>query len=255
MESAVQLRRRNDTDAYRRSHCGHVLEGEVAAIDSYSGKIAWRVSPLGTLKPGLAIASPAHAGNRILAVDNPNQIVALDVANGTTVWRKMLSGRPNTSLLVIGNEVVVGTADGYLHSIAVKSGEVTKRTKLDGIPYGSLIGLDERLLIMVSSGTGKLLALDAGSHDLRWQQETAKEWTTYRPLITGSTVIVGSEEKELCAFDLATGERRWCRLVGQVPRGLGIARDGTLYVGSLSGVVQAFTISAWHKTGAPGAGR
>lgn len=220
------------------------VEGDVAAIESNSGKTVWRVTPVGTLKPGLAIPSPAHAANRILVVDNTNQIVALDAANGTTLWRKTLSGRPNTSLLVTGNEVVVGTADGYLHSISVKSGDVMKRTKLDGVPYGSLIGLDERLLVLVSSRTSKLLALDAASHEVRWQQETPKEWTTYRPLVTGSTVIVGSEEKVLCAFDRATGERRWCRAVGQVPRGLGISPDGILYVGSLSGVVQAFPISS-----------
>ena len=88
------------------------VEGDVAAIDSKSGKIAWRVTPVGTLEPGLAIPSPAYAANRILVVDNANQIVALDAADGTTVWRKTLSGRPNTSLLVTGNDVVVGTADG-----------------------------------------------------------------------------------------------------------------------------------------------
>lgn len=216
------------------------MEGDVAAIDSKSGEIAWRVTPVGRLERGLAIASPARAANRIVVADNANQIVALDAANGSTVWRKTLSGRPNTSLVVTGNDVVVGTADGYLHSIAVQSGHVTKRTKLDGMPYGSLTALDGRLLVLVSSRTSRLLALDAASHEVRWQQETPKEWTTYRPLVTGSTVIVGSEEKDLCAFDRATGERRWCRPVGAVPRGLGISPDGTLYVGALSGVVQAF---------------
>jgi outer membrane protein assembly factor BamB len=54
---------------------------------------------------------------------------------------------------------------------------------------------------------------------------------------------VGSEEKDLCAFDRTSGEVRWCRSVGQVPRGLGISDDGILYVGSLSGVVQAFRLN------------
>jgi outer membrane protein assembly factor BamB len=53
-------------------------------------------------------------------------------------------------------------------------------------------------------------------------------------------VIAGSADKTLCAFDRTSGEKRWCRSIGQTPRGLGIASDGTIYVGSLSGVVQAF---------------
>src|ERR1051325_6816973 len=81
----------------------------------------------------------------------------------------------------------------------------------------------------------------------RWKQETPREWTTYRPLVTGATIVAGTEEKTLCAFDRTSGESRWCRGGGQVPRGLGAGGDGTLYVGSLSGVVQAFRFDAAHE--------
>jgi hypothetical protein len=40
--------------------------------------------------------------------------------------------------------------------------------------------------------------------------------TTYRPLVTGSAVIVGSTEKNLCVRS-SHRELHWCRLVGQVP--------------------------------------
>jgi len=43
----------------------------------------------------------------------------------------------------------------------------------------------------------------------------------YRPLVTGPNVIAGSEEKNLCAFDRASGNVQWCRSVGQIPPGLG----------------------------------
>ena len=99
------------------------------------------------------------------------------------------------------------------------------------------------LYVLTAGGKGNLIALDAESGTVKWKRDTPKEWTTYRPLVTGSTVIVGSEEKDLCAFDRTSGEVRWCRSVGQVPRGLGISSDGILYVGSLSGMVQAFRIS------------
>ena len=44
------------------------------------------------------------------------------------------------------------------------------------------------------------------------------------------------------AFDRRSGEVRWCHSIGQIPRGLGISSDGILYVGSLSGVVQALRV-------------
>ena len=218
-------------------------EGDVAAIEAKSGKILWRVTPVGTLKANAFVPSPAYAANRILVADNTNQVLALDPSDGKTLWRKTLSGRPNASLVVVGDDVVAGTDDGYLNWIAVKSGDVKKQTKLGGFLHGTPVQSDGLLLVLVNTGNSKLVALDVKSHEVRWEQETPKEWTTYRPLVTGSLVIVGSEDKDLCAFDRVTGERKWCRAVGQMPRGLGLSKDGILYVGARNGVVQAFRIS------------
>lgn len=222
--------------------------GDVAAIEAESGKIVWRVTPVGALNPSPFIPSPASAANRIFVADNINQILALDASGGATLWRNTLSGRTNASLVVIGEELIAGTDDGYLHRIDVKSGEVRKRTKLGGIPHGTPVRSDGLLLVLVSrNGKSRLVALDIAGHEVQWEQETRKEWSTYRPLVTGSVVVVGNEDKDLCAFDRATGERRWCRPIGEVPRGLAISQDGTLYVGSLSGVVQAFRIDVFEK--------
>lgn len=219
-------------------------DGEVAAIESKSGRIDWRVTPFGARKPNPFIPSPASAANRVLVADNTNQIVALDAKDGATLWRKTLSARANTSLIVIGDKVVVGTADGFLHWIAIKSGDIEKQVRMGGAPHGTPVSTGDLLFVLTSTGSSRLVALDAVSGAIRWQQETPKEWTSYRPLVTGSNVIVGNDDKELCAFDVTSGVRRWCRAVGQVPRGLGISQDGILYVGSLSGVVQAFRLSA-----------
>jgi outer membrane protein assembly factor BamB len=222
-------------------------EGDVAAVELKSGKILWRASPFGKLQSDVFIPSPTHASNRILVADNTNQIVALDPSNGTTVWRTKLSGRPNASLIVIGDDVLSATADGYLNSISIKSGQLKKRIKLEGLPFGTPVQSDGLLFVLAQSGTSKLIALDRKSLEVRWRQETPKEWTTYRPLVTKSTIVVGSEDKDLCAFDRVTGERKWCRAVGQMPRGLGLSNDGVLYVGSRNGLVQAFRIDAPEK--------
>lgn len=220
-------------------------KGEIVAVDPKSGQVAWHEVPAGTLRELPFIPSPAYAGKRVLFADNTDKILALDATTGKTVWRKTLAARPNTALVVIGNTVVLGTADGYLNWIAIDSGEVKKRIRLEaGHPYGTPIFASPLLFVLAAGVKGNLVALDAESGAIRWKQQTPKEWTTYRPLLTGAMIIVGSTEKNLCAFDRTNGELRWCRSVGQVPRGLGMANDGILYVGSLSGVVQAFRIGA-----------
>ena len=220
-------------------------EGEVVALDAGSGEIVWQKVPAGSLESTTSIPSPAYAGKRIFMADNTNQIFALDAATGSTIWRRTLSARVNTALVAIGNSVVAGTADGYLNWIANDSGDVEKRVRLEvGRPYGTPILSSPLLFVLAGGAKGALIALDVESGTIKWKQETPREWTTYRPLVTGSHVIVGSEDRNLCAFDRTSGAMRWCRPVGQIPRGLGIASDGILYVGSLSGVVQAFRIGA-----------
>lgn len=216
-------------------------EGEVVAIDAKSGKVIWQQAPAGRLQTLPYIPSPASAGKRIFVVDNTNRIFALDAGTGATLWRNTLGARPSTGLVVAGSSVLAGTADGYLTWLATDSGEVKKRVRLEtGPPYGTPLLASPLLFVLTAGDRSSLLALDPESGAIRWKQETPKEWTTYRPLVTGADVIVGNQEKNLCAFDRKTGARRWCRAVGQIPRGLGIAGDGVLYVGSLSGVVQAF---------------
>ena len=220
-------------------------EGEVVSIDPNNGAVVWREVPAGALKPLPYVPSPAYAAKHVFVADNTKELFSLDAATGATAWHKTLPARTSTALVVVGNMLILGTEDGYLNWIAIDSGEMKKRVHLqEGRPYGTPIVASPLLFVLAAGAKGNLIALDPQSGAIRWKQETPMEWTTYRPLVTGSTVIAGSNEKNLCAFDRSSGESRWCRSVGQVPRGLGISIDGTLYVGSLSGVVQAFRVTA-----------
>jgi outer membrane protein assembly factor BamB len=217
------------------------MQGEVVSVDPKDGKVVWRVLPAGKLKPLPYVPSPASAGERIFVADNTNRLFTLDVSTGATRWQTTLADRASTALVIVENTLVVGTADGSMNWFDSESGQLKKRMPLtEGRPYGTPILAGPLLYVLTAGEKGSLLALDAATGALRWKRQTAKEWTTYRPLVTGSTVIVGDQEKNLCAFDRTSGAIQWCRTVGQVPRGLGISNDGILYVGSLSGVVQAF---------------
>lgn len=219
--------------------------GEVVALDAKTGKTLWTETPFGRLKPIPFVQAPAHAGKRLFVVDNTNQILALDSETGATEWKTPLGARANTSVAVFGDTVIVGTDDAHLNWIDAASGRLEKRVQLkEGRPYGTLILAPPLLFALAAGATGSIIALDAESGAVRWKQETAKEWTTYRPLVAGASVIVGSDAKELCAFDRRTGSKQWCRSVSHVPRGLGASDDGWLYVGSLSGVVQAYRLDA-----------
>jgi len=226
-------------------------DGSVAAIDPSTGNVLWRVSPAGTMAALPGIPSPASEDGMIFVADARGNVFGLDGATGKTVWRRALSGRVNTSLLVVKPSLFGGTIDGYLYRLATKSGDVEERVKLAGYPYGTLISSPPLLLMLVKGDDAHLLAFETATSKIRWQGVTPKEWTTYRPLVIGANVVVGSEEKDLCAFRLTDGAQRWCHAVGQIPRGLGVSVDGMLYVGTLAGRVVAYRYDADEKPKTP----
>ena len=217
--------------------------GDVVSVDAKTGKRVWKTTPAGALKPMPFIPSPAHAANRVFVADNVGNVFAFDAISGKTLWQNALTARPNTALAIAGSSIVVGTADDFLNWISTDTGKTTKRIKVaEGHPYGTPIVSAPFLFVLAGGAKGTLLALDQETGERRWSRETPKEWTTYRPLVTGSSILAGSTEKDLCAFERTTGAVQWCRSVAQVPRGLGMSSDGVLYVGSLSGLVQAFRL-------------
>jgi outer membrane protein assembly factor BamB len=215
-------------------------EATVAAIDPSQGKVVWKVAPAGVTRLLPYIPSPATDGERVFFGDNTGKLFALDGANGKIIWRNDLPARLNTSLVVVGKTLIGATIDDFINFIDVDSGKLSRRVRLDGHPYGTLISSPPLLLILVKSDQAKLVAFDTVKGEIRWESSTPREWTTYRPLLLGSTVIVGNQDKQLCALNMSDGKPRWCRDISGVPRGLGVSPDGTLYVGTLSGKVMAF---------------
>jgi outer membrane protein assembly factor BamB len=219
--------------------------GTLSAIATATGETIWKGTPAGALAAMPRIPSPAAEGGRVFLGDNAQTFFAVDAADGKTIWKKDVGTRLNTSIVVAGNEVLGGTSAGILHHLSVDSGRTKRTTQLGGLPYGTLISAPPFVLILVKDDKGaRLVAYDAAKGQVAWSQRTASEWTTYRPLVNGSAVIVGNEEKEICEFALADGARRRCMSVGGVPRGLGRSADGDLYVGTLSGNVLAFSSNA-----------
>ena len=214
----------------------------IAAIDARNGKIIWTSTPDDGPTADVRMPSPAAAHGRVYAANTRGHVYAIDSPSGKLLWRRDLGSRVNTSLALAGGGLYAGTIDGYLHEIDPASGAVRARVALGGFGFGTLVPKGSLLLTLVQGDTSELVAFETGTKKVRWRRPTPKEWTTYRPLIAGSSVIVGSEERELCSFALDDGDVQWCRPVPGVPRGLGLSSDGLLYVGTLKGKVLAYRL-------------
>ena len=172
---------------------------------------------------------------------------ALDAATGERLWRRELGSELNTSALVFGGELVVGSQDGRLHRLSPETGEVLGSVATAGMPYGDLTEAGGCLLALFAageldesmepSGPYSLACLEPGLERVRWRHDSDRRISTFRPLVRQGQVVFGGRDT-LLALDLADGTVLWQRPIEGVPRGLG-ASEEALYVGTLGGTVFA----------------
>jgi len=102
------------------------FQGRITAMELEGGRKLW----------SRAISS--HAGlsvdaNQVYVTDENSHVWALDRYSGTSVWKQeKLQARAVTAPAIMGDMVVVGDIEGYLHWLDKLSGEFVARSKVSG---------------------------------------------------------------------------------------------------------------------------
>lgn len=123
-----ELERMVDIDSQPAIVAGTVyiatFQGQVAAVQLESGRILWSND----------LSSYAGFGvddQNIYVTDEDSHVWALDRFSGSVLWEQEdLHARAATAPGTVGDQVVVGDFEGYLHWISKKTSEFTARTRL-----------------------------------------------------------------------------------------------------------------------------
>lgn len=104
-----------------------------------------------------------------------------------------------------------------------------------GATYSSPLVTDDSVYI----GSDKyLVAVDIESREIRWRFATG-DTVRSSPVMSGSAVIVGSEDGYLYAIDADSGEMLWKLQLGEMITSSPTVADGIIYVGSHDGGLYA----------------
>jgi outer membrane protein assembly factor BamB len=110
---------------------GHVLyvgsfQGRVAAIDVQKGQFLWARD--------FSTYSGVTLDSKVLySADDRSHIWALDRYNGATLWKQeKLQARSVTRPMLVGDYIVVGDYDGYLHVMSQTDGHFVARIAVGG---------------------------------------------------------------------------------------------------------------------------
>jgi outer membrane protein assembly factor BamB len=101
-------------------------QGRVVAIDVRRGQLAWTRN--------LSTATGVEiSGSGLFSSDARDNLWALDRSNGATLWKQeKLKARQLTKPVVMGETLVVGDFEGYLHWLSQYDGHFIARVEMDG---------------------------------------------------------------------------------------------------------------------------
>jgi outer membrane protein assembly factor BamB len=208
--------------------------GEVRCLKLETGETLW--SSGGAEEDRLLKSSIVIFDDWIIISLPSGTVSSLDADSGEVFWKTQLTGKLNTSPVVIGDTLYIGTVEGQIHRMSPKDGKTLGEIRGKSPVYGSLLSAGDCLLALWGEDT--LACLDPKSGSVRWRQETDSTWSSFHPLILDEIVVVGTESGELHAFRVKDGATAWTRQLEGDIKGIG-SHAGILYVGTVQGRVYA----------------
>ena len=183
------------------------MTGEVRCLKLETGETLWSFDGAEGerhLKSAIVVA-----GDRVIVTLPSGVALSLKADSGELVWKTPLTGKPNTSPVVIGNRLFVGSVEGRIHELSVKDGKTVREIEGKSPVYGSLLSAGDCLLSLWGEDT--LACVNPESGTVRWRQETDSAWSSFHPLIVEDLVLVGTDSGEVQAFRLKDGTTAWTR--------------------------------------------
>lgn len=220
--------------------------------NSIAPKVLWkRDVGAGSAGQRLGLA-PAITADRIYVANADGEILALNAADGESIWSVKtdlpLSGGPGVG----DGLVVVGTLDGDLIALAEDDGQEVWRGRASSEVLAAP-GVGDGLVV-AHSIDGALTGLASDTGESRWRYQHTVPVLSLRggaaPVLIKDTAYCGLAGGKLVAIDLGNGTSRWELTIAskrgrsELERisdidGEPLVRDGVVYVASFQGAVVA----------------
>lgn len=210
-------------------------DGKVKAMDAENGKQLWQVN-LADKRGFLSSSTPAVLsggltveGEALYVGSERAQLYALNVADGSLIWRITTAGEVLSRPVVADNLVLVTTGNGLLQAIDRQSGDILWTANLE-MPALSLRAESSpavahgAAIVGGSNGRVNAILLDQGA--FIWQQRIAQPGGATEisrlsdigstPVIVDDIIYAIAYNGNLAALDLRTGQVMWRREFGSV---------------------------------------
>jgi hypothetical protein len=212
-------------------------ERKLVALDLRTGEPRWRY----TVPRGGRFALRRH-GRLLYVASSDNQLSAVDMEDGSLVWRFPDRTQFHLPPAIEGETLIVpggrpGKSDGRMYALDAFSGELVWDTHLDGGALTAAITAELTVMVPVRSGRRyDLVALDIPSGEQLWRLPCRGWAETCALMALDDAFIVNAAGGTLRSLGARDGQTRWTTVLGpacsdDVPLNLRVSlRGGALFV-------------------------
>lgn len=163
-------------------------------------------------------AQPAygHDGKIVVAGSEAGEVVAAWSNSGRVLWRFKTEGKIRGAPAIVGNAVYVGSTDGRLYRLDLKSGTLAWDKAYETVGAITSAPAVSGRRVIFQNNENRTYALDSATGEYVWDQGRPRpESFTIKgeggPTIGGDTVFAGYEDGFLAALNLQDGATLWTR--------------------------------------------
>jgi outer membrane protein assembly factor BamB len=226
------------------------IDNRLRALNGIDGSESWiieKATPALTMRGS---ASPAIAGNSVIAGFDNGRLLAAEIETGDVLWDSVLappSGRSDLERLsdidgqisVVGQDVYAAGYQGRVASVAAESGQVLWAREIS-----SYVGVSaDWNSVYTTNASGEVIALTRRNGQESWRQSSLLRREPTLPVAFNTTVVVGDLEGYLHFFSVIDGApvarlRQGSAAISGVP----VVISDRLYVQSDSGSITAYVV-------------
>ena len=153
------------------------------------------------------ISTPVVTDNELVVFGNQNGLIeAIDISTGKKKWSFQTGGPILSSPACLGNDLVLGSADGYIYCLT-SNGKLRWKHKTDAAVLGS--PLIDGGVVYIGGSDHRFRCISIESGQLIWELQDVAGPVVSKPVIADGILLFGAWDTYLYAYDLAHRKLLW----------------------------------------------
>src|SRR3954453_15933637 len=193
--------------------------GTAFAIKKSTGKARWirEIATRNASAPAYGPGKSNTEGRLYYSNLDPGQVISLGTHRGTTLWKRSLPGRTESSPVVVGNKVIAGCECGTLFAFDADTGKTLWQANLGGqIKAAPAISNG---VAYVGDYSGTMSAVNISNGSIKWLSDSQGTGVTAggfygTAAFAFGRVYAGAKDGRIYSFNRDTGDVIWSHTIG-----------------------------------------